>query len=134
VLFLLGRPLGYRQQCRNGHLLYGEDGGYLASLRTRAREQHREPSRCPQCRVELPEELRRCLVAEQRIALLPATCRHCTAATTRGALASHEMSCPSANVNCMAHAVGCKWTGRESDRVAHGAEYALTPKEQCWRA
>jgi ankyrin repeat protein len=77
-------------------------------------------------RVGLPDELQRSLAAEHSIALLPATCRHCTERTTRGALASHELSCASApDVKCAAHADGCGWTGRESDRAAHQAECAI---------
>jgi hypothetical protein len=48
-------------------------------------------------------------VAEQSKALLPATFRHCNGKTTRGALVSHESSCPSAPaVKCAAHAAGCE--------------------------
>jgi cytohesin len=77
-------------------------------------------------RVGLPDELQRSLAAEHTIALLPATCRHCTDRTTRGALASHELSCASApDVKCAAHADGCGWMGRESNRAAHQAECAI---------
>jgi hypothetical protein len=109
-------------QCRDGHLLCS---GCLDELRARARLA-RKPPKCPTCRTELPDELNRNRAVEQTIALLPATCRHCTGKTTRGALASHESSCPSApDVKCAAHAEGCVWLGRESDRVAHQAECAL---------
>ena len=68
-------PVGNVQQCLNGHLLCGEEGGCLAKLRARALAQNEEPL-CPQCRVKLLRVLSRCLVAEQGIALLrePATC------------------------------------------------------------
>ena len=67
-------------------------------------------------------------VAEQTIAALPATCRHCLgeATFTRGTLAAHEASCPSApNVRCDAGKEGCTWDGRESERVAHQAACPL---------
>jgi hypothetical protein len=76
-------------QCRYGHLLCG---GCLDELRSRAGE---HPPKCPTCRTELPDELNRNLAAEHSIALLPATCRHCTGKTTRGALGLHEKTCPS---------------------------------------
>jgi ankyrin repeat protein len=120
-------PAGNVQQCRNGHLFCGsgdgEEGGCLDKLRTSA--QGEEPP-CPVCRTALPEESNRNLAVEQTIALLPATCRHCTLATTWGALGLHEETCPSAPVvACAAHKEGCAWTGRESARGAHEAECAL---------
>jgi ankyrin repeat protein len=120
----LDAPPSNAQQCRNGHIFCGEEGGCLSKLRASA--QGRELL-CPACRTQLPEEPNnRCLSAEQTIALLPATCRHCKGKTTRGALVSHESSCSSApDVKCAAHAEGCVWLGRESDRVAHQAECAL---------
>ena len=78
------------------------------------------------CRTALPDAPIRCLAVEHTVALLPATCRHCTETTTRGALASHEAKCPSApDVKCAAHADGCEWMGRESDRAAHQAECVI---------
>jgi ankyrin repeat protein len=115
----LDAPPAHVYQCRYGHLLCS---GCLAKVRSRAGGQ---PPKCPTCRTELPDELIRCLAAEQTIALLPATCRHCLEKTTRGALVSHELSCASApDVKCAAHA-GCAWKGRESDRAAHEAECEL---------
>ena len=82
-------PPGNAQQCRSGHLICGEDGGCLSQLRANARGRRAGGggggggggvAECPTCREELPEHLpNRCLVAEQAIALLPATCRHCAA-------------------------------------------------------
>jgi hypothetical protein len=109
----------------DGHIFCGEDGGCLSKLRASALAQRRE-RRCPVCRTALPDAPIRCLAVEHTIALLPATCRHCTERTTRGALASHEASCASApDVKCAAHAEGCSWVGRQSDRAAHQAECAL---------
>ena len=113
----LDAPPSNAQQCRNGHVFCGEAGGCLSKLRTSAQGIQ---LRYPVCRTDLPEDLSRCLAVEHSIALLPATCRHCTAKTTRGALAVHEKTCPSApDVKCAAQAEGCVWVGRESDRVAH---------------
>ena len=121
----LDAPPNNVQQCRNGHLICGEEGGCLSLLRSRAITEGKEPQ-CPACRTPLPEEISRCLSAEQSIALLPAICRHCTEKTTRGALVAHEMSCPSApDVACAAQADGCTWKGRESDRVTHEVECAI---------
>jgi hypothetical protein len=116
----LDAPPSHVFQCRNGHLLCS---GCLAQLRARAVGR---PTTCPTCRVELPDAPIRCLAVEHSIALLPATCRHCTERTTRGALASHEVSCASApDVKCAAHAEGCEWTGRQSDRAALQAECVI---------
>jgi ankyrin repeat protein len=116
----LDAPPAHVYQCRYGHLLCS---GCLAELRSRVGGQ---PPKCPTCRTELPDELNRCLAAEQTIARLPATCRHCKKKTTRGALESHESSCPSApDVRCAAHAEGCVWVGKESRRAAHTAGCAL---------
>jgi hypothetical protein len=116
----LDAPPNHVYQCRDGHLL---SGGCLNELRSRAGGL---PPKCPTCRTPLPEELSRCLSAEHSIALLPATCRHCTEKTTRGARVAHERSCPSApDVTCAAQADGCAWKGRESDRAAHEVECAI---------
>ena len=121
----LDAPPNNAQQCRFGHLLCGEEGSCLSKLRSSAIKEGKEPQ-CPACRTPLPEELSKCLSAEHSIALLPATCRHCTEKTTRGALVAHERSCPSApDVTCAAQADGCAWKGCELDRAAHELECAI---------
>jgi ankyrin repeat protein len=116
----LDAPPAHVYQCRYGHLLCS---GCLTEVRSRA---GLHPLTCPTCRVGLLNELIRCLAAEQTIALLPATCRHCIEKTTRGALVSHEWSCPSApDVTCSAHAEGCVWVGKESRRSAHETGCAI---------
>jgi hypothetical protein len=85
-------PPNHVYQCREGHLLCS---GCLAELRNMCTELRQAPQ-CPTCRTELPTALNRNRTAEHSIALLPATCRHCTEKTTRGALLAHEASCPSA--------------------------------------
>jgi ankyrin repeat protein len=116
----LDAPPAHVYQYRYGHLLCS---GCLAELRSRALGQH---PKSPTCRTELPDEPNRCLAAEQTIARLPATCRYCKKKTTRGALESHESSCPSGpDATCSVHAEGCEWVGKESRRAAHAAGCAI---------
>jgi hypothetical protein len=68
----LDAPPNHVYQCRDGHLLCS---GCLDELRAIAGGQ---TPKCPTCRTELPDELIRNRAVEQPIALLPATCRHCT--------------------------------------------------------
>jgi len=120
----LEAPPGRTEQCHAGHLICALSGGEpscLAKLRARAAA-NGVAGRCPVCRAPLPADMPRCLAAEQSIALLPATCRHCEEGTTRGGLAAHEATCASApNVRCRA-VEGCVWEGRASDRATHEAE------------
>jgi ankyrin repeat protein len=88
----LDAPSSNAQKCHNGHILCGEEGGSLSKLRTGAQGR---ALLCPICRILVPVQPNRCLPAEHTMALLPAACRHCRLATTRGALALHEKSCPS---------------------------------------
>jgi ankyrin repeat protein len=99
-------------QCRNGHLLCSD---CLEKLRSRARFARLLPT-CPTCRIVLPEDPIRNLVAEHWITLLPATCRHCNGKTTRGVLVSHESSCPSAPATCHY----CNGTSTRGALLSHG--------------
>ena len=122
----LAAPRGRVESCRNGHALCAQagDGSCLAKLRRHAREQGAAP-RCPSCRCPLPEELTRCIVAEQAIALLPATARYRaearSAISERGELAAHAASYACAAVRC----AGCAWQGSVGERAAHEASCAL---------
>jgi len=78
-------------------------------------------SLCPYCRKELAGDPIRALSAEQSIAALPAACRHCTAASTRGEVLGHEVQCPRAPARCAAAADACPWEGMAGEREAHEA-------------
>jgi len=73
----LAAPRGRVECCRNGHALcaHAGAGSCLAKLRRLARELLAAPI-CPRCHYPLAEELTRCPLAEQDIALLPAAARH----------------------------------------------------------
>jgi len=94
----------------------GAEGGDACSTRVRARA-----LRCPVCRQALAEAPIRALSAEQTIAALPATCRHCSAASTRGEVVGHEAQCPRAPARCAAGGDGCRWEGLAGERDAHEA-------------
>jgi hypothetical protein len=113
-------PQGRIEQCTNGHLLCSEAGdgdGTSCASRVRA---VRDPT-CPVCRHGLPDAPIRALSAEQTIAALPATCRHCSSSMQRGSLRAHEEVCPRAPVVCAAEDCGCRWTGPRADQDAHEA-------------
>ena len=118
----LDAPCGRVEQCANGHILCAEagDDSCLATMREHARGQGTTPT-CPECRCPLPEDLQRCLSAEQTIAALPAVCRHCAAASTRGEVTGHEAQCPRAPAKCAAGPDGCHWEGLAREREAHEA-------------
>lgn len=77
--------------------------------------------RCAICKQET--SYCRNLVAEGMIRKMPATCEYCGAETTRETLVSHVQECSSApRVSCSRQYAGCRWTGKESERVKHEAE------------
>ena len=118
----LDTPCGRVEQCSNGHILCAEagDGSCVSTMRAHARGQGTVPS-CPECRVRLSDNLQRCLSAEQSIAALPAACRHCAEASTRGEVSGHEAECPRAPARCAAGPDGCPWEGLLGEREAHEA-------------
>ena len=63
----------------------GPEGGEACSVKVR----QTNPKKCPVCRIALARTPIRALSAEQGIAVLPATCKHCFTASTRG----HEARC-----------------------------------------
>jgi hypothetical protein len=95
----------------------GPEGGEACLVKVR----QTTPSKCPVCRTALPRDPIRNLSAEHSIAALPATCRHCPTAITRGELLGHEARCPRAPARCAAGADGCRWKGRAGEREAHEA-------------
>jgi len=104
-----------------GHLMCAEagaEGGDACSTQVRS---VRTGAKCPVCRQALPRDPIRGLTAEQTIAALPATCRHCDAGTTRGEVLGHETQCPRAPARCAAGADGCGWEGAAGEREAHEA-------------
>ena len=88
-------------QCRNGHLFCAE---CLEECLSRASQ-----AKCPTCRVALPREPIRNLVAERALARRPARCPHCSLDLTRGELQAHLLRCPSRVVKCAGE--GCDWSG-----------------------
>ena len=130
-------PPGRIEQCHSGHLICAHadlalSGGEpsrspccLGQLRARAAA-NGVAATCPVCRAPLRDDMARCLAAERTIELLPAACPHCAQVTTRGSLAAHEATCPSApTVGCAAAAEGCAWEGRASERGRHEGGCAL---------
>ena len=87
-------------QCRNGHLFCAECLEECLS---------RGSAKCPTCRVALPREPIRNLVAERALARRPARCPHCSLDLTRGELQAHLLRCPSRVVKCAGE--GCDWSG-----------------------
>jgi len=116
-------------QCRNGHLFCA---GCLVT--------HRQNSnKCPQCRVVLPDEPIRCLLAEQSIAAQSSACPHCNAPMTRGEIAGHVERCPQRPDTCSAAA--CTWRGTAAEREAHEQACAhvvcsrmLKERDEHWQA
>ena len=101
------------EQCKNGHLICaGGEGSCLARLRS---DTSRRPT-CPYCRTPL-YNLARCLVAENCIACLPGTCKHCLSEFKRSELCVHEASCPKEKVSCSAE--GCDWCDMRELRAEH---------------
>ena len=100
----LSTPEFQVHQCRNGHLFCAE-----CLLEHKG---HRNGSACPTCRVPLPSEPIRNLVAERAIARRPATCKYCNGKMTYGELVAHHPRCPKRTVQCVASAEGCPWAGK----------------------
>ena len=98
-------------QCRNGHLFCAD---CLAAHRSSGQQNSKL---CPQCRVTLPKEPIRCLLAEQQIAAQPSACPHCNVAMTRGEISAHVEQCPQRPVICSAEA--CAWQGTAAECEAH---------------
>ena len=90
-------------QCRNGHLFCAECLGEHVSRSA--------DRKCPTCRVALPAEPIRNLVAERMRDARPTECAHCKARMTYGELAAHTPRCPKRAVTCGAAADGCPWRG-----------------------
>jgi len=104
-----------------GHLMCAEagpEGGDACSARVRNLP---GASTCPTCRAVLARAPIRVISAEQSIAALPAACRHCAAASTRGEVLGHEAQCPRAPAQCAAGPDGCRWEGPAGEREAHEA-------------
>jgi len=123
-------PVGRIEQCPLGHILCADGAVGCCLVKVRA---HALPGRakCPMCRCVLKEPLPRNLVAEQAVAALPATCRHCAGASTRGGLAAHEGSCGFApRVPCAAAAAGCAWEGTASQLAPHMKQCLLACQRQ----
>ena len=120
-------------QCRNGHLFCA------GCLHTHRSSGQQNSNKCPQCRVALPDEPIRCLLAEQSIAAQPNACPHCNAAMTRGEIAGHVERCPRRPVTCSAAA--CTWHGTAAEREAHEQACAhvvcdrmLKERDEHWQA
>ncbi|KAH8068961.1 hypothetical protein JL720_12170 [Aureococcus anophagefferens] len=108
----LSTPEGQVHQCRNGHL-------FCAECLTEHRNKHRG-TQCPTCRVALPSEPIRNLVAENAIARRPTVCAFCSLNTTVGELRAHVGRCPKRKVPCVAAGDGCMWNGLVvGERAAH---------------
>ena len=108
----LSTPEGQVHQCRNGHL-------FCAECLTEHRNKHRG-TQCPTCRVALPSEPIRNLIAENAIARQPTVCAFCNLNTTVGGLRAHVGRCPKRKVPCVAAGDGCMWNGLiVGERAAH---------------
>ena len=119
----LSTPEGHVHQCRNGHLFCAE---CLSEHRARA-----SGTTCPTCRVPLPSEPIRNIVAENAIARQPSTCPFCALQTTVGDLKTHLHACPKRKVSCVAADHGCLWVGKVvGERAAHEktCQYAICRK------
>jgi len=97
----LSAPEFQVHQCRNGHLFCAE---CLQECQARAVN-----AKCPTCRVALPREPIRNLVAERALARRPARCPHCSLDLTTGELQAHLARCPSRVVRCVGE--GCAFSG-----------------------
>ncbi|KAK3279839.1 hypothetical protein CYMTET_12291 [Cymbomonas tetramitiformis] len=111
-------PFFLTVQCANGHLFC-----------SKCYQQHRECrtteswKSCPVCRVPLPPQPIRNLLAESILGSRPATCDYedagCTADITRGGKAEHVKRCEFGTTECPQQ--GCTWSGRVSALVEHTA-------------
>jgi hypothetical protein len=112
-------PCGRIEQCENGHLLCAEAEigvGEACSVQVRS-----VGGRCPVCLRGMASMPIRAISAEQSIAALPAMCRHCDAASTRGEVLAHVAQCPRSPAQCAAAAAeGCRGEGLTGTREAHG--------------
>ena len=133
-------PLGRVEQCPHGHIMCASAStGNLSSgssclhkVRRHAAKQC-TPGRCPMCRVELPPELSRCLVAEQTIASLPGTCTYCKIGGTRGEIAVHAEACTlGPKFVCCAADAGCDWTGPLAESRVHEKTCNLALQRAAW--
>ncbi|KAH8088880.1 hypothetical protein JL720_6848 [Aureococcus anophagefferens] len=106
----LSTPEGQVHQCRNGHL-------FCAECLTEHRNKHRG-TQCPTCRVALPSEPIRNLVAENAIARQPTVCAFCSLNTTVGE--ARTSAGARSGRCCVAAGDGCMWNGLVvGERAAH---------------
>ena len=134
----LDAPVGRIEQCPHGHIICAHvppiaaDHSCLFMVYQSARDRNVSP-KCPTCRIELADELNRCLVAEQAVGLLPTTCTFCMGDTTRGEVSDHEEGCPSGpELACSAADGGCSWTGTVAARRAHDQHCKLALQRAVW--
>eukprot|EP00794_Sanderia_malayensis_P018674 gene18674-20559_t len=83
----LDLPFGAIYQCQNGHLNCSRCFNHLlADARLK-----NESAKCPSCRIEISHKTcTRNLAVESAVSELPAECRHCRTAFTRGDVTWHE--------------------------------------------
>jgi len=134
----LEAPVGRIEQCPHGHIIcahvpaVGADHSCLFMVYQSARARNVSP-KCPTCRIELADELSRCLVAEQAVGLLPTTCTFCMRDTTRGEVSAHEEACLSGpKLACSAADGGCTWMGTVAARRAHDQNCKLALQRAVW--
>ena len=77
-----------------------------------------DPRRCPECRQPIQDSNRN-RDREARVAALEATCDHCAAVTTHGAMNSHLRICPQRPTTCTGATAGCGWSGMAADQAPH---------------
>ena len=113
-------PLGEVQMCNDG------DCVCLGCFQQLPEFADTGSAKCPVCQEFLPP-YNRCRAQEARIALLPATCKHCALVTTRGEITDHEPSCSHRPAVCSAIGMGCSWGGRGCISLHQSAHEAACP-------
>jgi hypothetical protein len=134
----LDAPVGRIEQCPYGHIICAHvpaaatEHSCLFMVCQSARTRDAKP-KCPTCRIELADELSRCLVAEQAVGLLPTTCTFCMRDSTRGEVSAHEEACLSGpKLACSAADGGCTWMGTVAARRAHDQNCKLALQRAVW--
>jgi len=135
----LEAPVGRVEQCARGHIICAQptegpqtEPCCLDKLRKDAAALS-GAARCPMCRISMPSELTRCLVAEQAIKLLFSRCIYCKSDVTLDELPNHEESCLCGpDLRCVAAEAGCAWVGKLAGSRVHKSHCALAIQHEAW--